>query len=421
MATQSQKFSFSADQAMNLLYQKNFVSDTDKGFLQTLLDEQLEVNSVPNFYAEHFIVDGTEQSADLTDRTKNPAWSVRSEVKDVVPMAESMAPLTETAQLDTHGYEERQGSIFQFGKGLYTNSLNDIEMRARLAALDTQDQNIINGFVVGTAKLIQSNIYRLNNMGAQTLSYGGAYSNANTIGWGGPAVNQNAYIPTKNFIKAGKQAWNDMTVGNECNIIEQMQKIEYEFKTSLGVADTMAFEWDIQYSQIMSVFLKNPSVIAEVNRYITMYAPDKVVVIDSGKNTINTSIITWEQLVAYSSSSISKISPIRVIKESQKVQDINLIRDVNGWKNGVAVLRPLGFAGIVVHAQPNDVALAAQGVYNDSVQVNIAKVLNFLYVINKQTPDGSLKAYHTDVIGRYATVLNEIQYHLCVDTLTADA
>ena len=35
--------------------------------------------------------------------------------------------------------------------------------------------------------------------------------------------------------------------------------------------------------------------------------------------------------------------------------------------------------------------------------------------------DGMLKAYHTDVIGRYATVLDESMYHVCVDTTQADA
>jgi hypothetical protein len=31
-----------------------------------------------------------------------------------------------------------------------------------------------------------------------------------------------------------------------------------------------------------------------------------------------------------------------------------------------------------------------------------------------------LKSYHTDVIGRYATVLNESLYHVVVDIATAD-
>ena len=61
------------------------------------------------------------------------------------------------------------------------------------------------------------------------------------------------------------------------------------------------------------------------------------------------------------------------------------------------------------------------GEVNNGIQFSIAKVQNFLYVINKITPNGMLKSYHTDVIGRYATVLDEAPYHVVVDTTTADS
>jgi len=51
----------------------------------------------------------------------------------------------------------------------------------------------------------------------------------------------------------------------------------------------------------------------------------------------------------------------------------------------------------------------------------MAKWNNLVYVINKVVPNGMLKSYHTDVIGRYATVLTEAPYHVCVDISTADA
>ena len=55
-----------------------------------------------------------------------------------------------------------------------------------------------------------------------------------------------------------------------------------------------------------------------------------------------------------------------------------------------------------------------------SIDFSLAKVQGFLNVINKVTPNGMLKSYHTDVIGRYATVLDESPYHVVVDTTTAD-
>ena len=64
--------------------------------------------------------------------------------------------------------------------------------------------------------------------------------------------------------------------------------------------------------------------------------------------------------------------------------------------------------------------LMKSGEVNNGIQFSLAKVQGFLNVINKIVPDGMLKAYHTDVLGRYATVLDESQYHVVVDIATAD-
>ena len=61
------------------------------------------------------------------------------------------------------------------------------------------------------------------------------------------------------------------------------------------------------------------------------------------------------------------------------------------------------------------------GEVNKGIDFSLAKVQGFLNVINKVTPNGMLKSYHTDVIGRYATVLDESPYHVVVDTTTADS
>ena len=122
----------------------------------------------------------------------------------------------------------------------------------------------------------------------------------------------------------------------------------------------------------------------------------------------------------YSRSPISKISPIRIVREQQTVQGITTYTTVKGWKAGVAVLRPLGFAGVLVHAKVPEAELMRSGEVNNGIQFSLAKIQNFLYVINKVTPNGMLKSYHTDVLGRYATVLDESQYHVVVDTTTAD-
>lgn len=423
------KYQWTPDEAIEKLYQKGFMDGANAGFLQTLIDNTLEVESNAFFWQEHFAVEGNEYKIDLGDRKKNPAWTVRQKVNRIVPMADAMAPLSETAQLDTEGWEEKTGSIYQYGKGLFETSMSKLELQARLREFNIQDQNLITGFVKGVADLVKTHNYRASFMAAQTLSYGGAYSNTNTIafngttgsitstmGFSGVSTTQQSYIPLDNFKTAGKKVWS----AADCDIPSQMQKIEQDFKTAKNLPSDFAMEWDIPYSIITSILVNNSFFKAEVNRYIRLYAPDKVIVVTSGQVGIDANTITWEQLVAYSRSTISKIAPIRVVKQQSKVQDFTTVTDVSGWKPNTVVLRPLGMAGVLVHAETADVALMRSGEVNQNIQFSLAKVQNFLYVINKITPNGMLKSYHTDVIGRYATVLNESLYHVVVDIATAD-
>ncbi len=426
---QALKYQWNPDEAIEKLYQKGFMDGTNVGFLQTLIDNTLEIEANAFFWQEHFTVEGNEYKIDLQDTKKNPAWTVRQKVNRVVPMADAMAPLSETAQLDTEGWEEKTGSIYQYGKGLFDTSMSKMELQARLRELNIQDQNLITGFVKGVADLVKTHNFRASYMAAQTLSYGGAYSNTNTIafkgttgsitstkGFSGVSTMQQSYIPIENFKKAGTKVWS----ANDCDIPSQMQKIEHDFKVAKNLSEDFAMEWDIPYSIVTSILINNSYFKAEVNRWIRLYAPDKVIVVTSGASGIDTDTITWEQLVAYSRSTISKIAPIRVVKQQSKVQDFTTVTDVSGWKPNTVVLRPLGMAGVLVHAETADVALMRSGEVNSNIQFSLAKIQNFLYVINKITPNGMLKSYHTDVIGRYATVLNESLYHVVVDIATAD-
>ena len=426
---QALKYQWNPDEAIEKLYQKGFMDGTNVGFLQTLIDNTLEIEANAFFWQEHFAVEGNEYKIDLQDTKKNPAWTVRQKVNRIVPMADAMAPLSETAQLDTEGWEEKTGSIYQYGKGLFDTSMSKMELQARLRELNIQDQNLITGFVKGVADLVKTHNFRASYMAAQTLSYGGAYSNTNTIafkgttgsitstkGFSGVSTMQQSYIPIENFKKAGTKVWS----ANDCDIPSQMQKIEHDFKVAKNLSEDFAMEWDIPYSIITSILINNSYFKAEVNRWIRLYAPDKVIVVTSGASGIDTDVITWEQLVAYSRSTISKIAPIRVVKQQSKVQDFTTVTDVSGWKSNTVVLRPLGMAGVLVHAETADVALMRSGEVNSNIQFSLAKIQNFLYVINKITPNGMLKSYHTDVIGRYATVLNESLYHVVVDIATAD-
>ena len=416
------------DETINKLYDRLFDSD-NVGYLQQLVDT-IDIDENANFWTEHFTVEGSEYDIDIADTKKNPAWTVKQRDIRVVPMADPMAPLSETRQLETEGYSEKTGSIYGYGKGLFDTSMSKLELQARLAQMSPEDRSLLTAAQRGIADLIKSHNLRLSNMAAMTLSYGGAYNTTTaqnivpagqtptltSQGFSGVTVSQSPYIPLANFKKAGTKVWTDAT----CDIPSQMQKLEYDFKVANNLDESTPFEWDIPYDILVNVLLKNDFFIAEVNRYIRLEAPDKVVIISNSQSALDTSTITWQQLVAYTRSSISKIAPIRVVREQQTVQGITTYYTVRGWKPNTVVLRPLGMAGVVVHAIPEWAKLMNSGEVNQEIKWSMAKWNNLLYVINKITPNGMLKSYHTDVLGRYATVLNESQYHVCVDISTAD-
>ena len=420
------KFHFTPDEAIEKLYQRGFMDGANTGFLQTLIDSTIEIEENAFFWQEHFRVEGNEYDIDRNDLKKNPAWTVKQGIRRTVPMADAMAPLSETMQLEAEGMEEKTGSIYQYGKGLFETSMSKLELQARLRELGA-DENLVVGFVRGVADLVKTHNLRVSHMAAMTLSRGGQYGNTinvtnvaggttTTQGFSGVVANQSAYIPLTNYKKAGTKVW----TAADCDIPEQMRKIEADFKEANYIPDGTPFEWDIPWNIVVNVLLKNAAFIKEVNRYIALYAPDKVIVVTNGSSTTNVDTITYEQLVLYSRSPISKISPIRIVREQQVVQGITTYTTVKGWAPGVAVLRPLGYAGVLVHAKVADVELMKSGEVNKGIDFSLAKVQGFLNVINKVTPNGMLKSYHTDVIGRYATVLDESPYHVVVDTTTAD-
>ena len=419
------KFQFTPDEAIEKLYQRGFMDGANAGFLQTLIDSTIEIEENAFFWQEHFRVEGNEYDIDRNDLKKNPAWTVKQGIRRTVPMADAMAPLSETMQLEAEGMEEKTGSIYQYGKGLFETSMSKLELQARLRELGA-DENLVVGFVRGVADLVKTHNLRVSHMAAMTLSRGGQYGNTinvtnvaggttTTQGFSGVVANQSAYIPLANYKKAGTKVW----TAADCDIPEQMRKIESDFKEANYIPDGTPFEWDIPWNTVVNVLLKNAAFIKEVNRYIALYAPDKVIVVTNGSSSTKVDTITYEQLVLYSRSPISKISPIRIVREQQVVQGITTYTTVKGWAPGVAVLRPLGYAGVLVHAKVADVELMRSGEVNKGIDFSLAKVQGFLNVINKVTPNGMLKSYHTDVIGRYATVLDESPYHVVVDTTTA--
>lgn len=417
------KFQWSPEEAIEKLYKHGLFDGNNQGFLQTLIDSTIEIDENAFFWQDHFRVEGNEYDIDVTDTTKNPAWTVRQQIKRTVPMADAMAPLSETMQLDAEGFTEKTGSIYQYGKGLFETSMSKLALEAKLRELGP-DRSLVEGYVRGVADLVKTHNLRISNMAAMTLSRGGEYGNTielskvgggtgTTQGFSGVRTYQSAYIPQANFKHAISKVWS----AADADIPEQMRQIEYDFREANNIADNVAFEWDIPWDTVTNILLKNAAFIKEINVWIGKHGrPNNSVVIinQNGQPSNLTDTITWQDLIAYSRADDTKISPIRIVREQQTVQNITTYHTVKGWNPNVVVLRPLGYAGVLVHAKTSEEALLRSGELS-VISASMARVQGFLAVFNTIVQAGKLKSYHTDVIGRYATVLDESQYHVIVD------
>ena len=89
---------------------------------------------------------------------------------------------------------------------------------------------------------------------------------------------------------------------------------------------------------------------------------------------------------------------------------------VNGWKAGIAVLRPRGYAGYVRRAAILDEPIfKAYG--NNINSYNFTPAMGGLGVwMNSVVVNGNFKEWHTDLFVKAIPTLDEFLYHVIVDT-----
>lgn len=241
----------------------------------------------------------------------------------------------------------------------------------------------------------------------QTLSHMSAYllSNGNLSYLQGEGIQDALYkaaIPAENFDKAGEKAWSDKTA----RILDQMVEKEEKYKNLWGI--NIPMQWEITREQFRSQFLVNDQVIEWVKHN---YEISKGVELSTALG------ITEDMAVEY----IAKfpgLSPIVFIEEKQK--DVNN-GSVSGWKEGVAVLRPTGFAGYIRHTSILDTEIFSK--YANTVNSYVfTKTLNgLLTIMNSTVVNGNFQEWHTDGMMSAIPTLDEFLYHVIIDTTEANA
>lgn len=240
----------------------------------------------------------------------------------------------------------------------------------------------------------------------QTLSHMSAYllSHGHLAYLVGQGIQDNLYkaaVPEENFDTAGASVWADTSA----NILSQMVEKEEKFKEKWGVE--MPMQWEITRKMFRECFLPNEQVIALVKHFYEI------------KNgvALNTALGVTEDMAIEAVAKFPGLSPIVFIEEKQN--DLSL-GTVSGWKDGVAVLRPAGYAGYIRHTNILDDEMFTK-FGNKANSYNFSKTMNgLLTIMNSTIINGNFQEWHTDGMMSAIPTLDEFLYHVIIDTNTAD-
>jgi hypothetical protein len=234
-------------------------------------------------------------------------------------------------------------------------------------------------------------------MSAQLLSTGKIIYNQG-VGIQGNVLK--ADVPAENFLKAGANVWSDTS----SRLLDQIVKMVEDIREARGL--DLQFQLEITRKQFLEAFMKNEQVIEWV-RYLNVI----------NNTPLPERAVMTEDLVKNALARFEGLPPIVIVEEKQKDTENGI---VHGWKEGVAVLRPLGYAGFIRRTTIKDVELFTK--YGNNVNsYSFASALNGLaQIANSVIVNGNFKEWHTHVIMAAVPSLDEFLYHYIIDTTTAD-
>jgi hypothetical protein len=244
------------------------------------------------------------------------------------------------------------------------------------------------------------------NMAMQALSTGRVVYN---FGQGIKAPIYSAPIPEENKAKAGEKVWSDP----DCQLLDQIVDLAKHYREDVWGRETMALELDVTYDQFRNVFLKNKQVIETIKiNWLTSNGQ-----LISQVEAVPASLISEESFNKYVNGVFPDLPYIRVVSEHQKDGD----KLIHGWKDGVAVLRPLGIAGHTYRTDILDKYLYEKYGNNLVTRVFGSTLDGIATVINTKSIDGNYNRWSTSVVSSCAPMLENYLYQVLIDTTTADA
>lgn len=375
-------------------YNKIWDSNEGRQIVTQILNDPDLIRANHTFWTQKFRIDPqiTPTNAEGEAIFKSTMRQLESGV-----LMDMRAPLGDSIPEDKKGLAYYSGVIPEF---ISKGTVEKATERAYKEDLFAQfgDAALIAAYATDVlqSKLDSAN-QTLSHMSAQLLSTGKIIYNQG-VGIQGNVLK--ADIPTENFLKAGEAVWSDTSA----RLLDQIVKIVEDIREKQGL--DLQFQLEITRKQFLEAFMKNEQVIEWV-RYLNVI----------NNTPLPERAVMTEDLVKNALARFEGLPPIVIVEEKQKDLENGI---VHGWKEGVAVLRPFGYAGFIRRTTIKDVELFTK--YGNNVNsYSFAPALNGLaQVANSVIVNGNFKEWHTHVIMAAVPSLDEFLYHYIIDTTTAD-
>lgn len=361
---------------------------------QFILQDPERIRQFYTFWREKFTVDPV-----TTPTNPDGTASFISKMRKVETgvLMDLRAPLADGTPMEVGNEARYTGVIPDFIAKVYHETAMEREYKERLfEQLGEDNMSLANYTLDFLQTAMNSANMTLSHMAAQLISTGRInYIQGEGI-QGGLVI---ADIPNDNFLQAGGVLWSDTTnfkfLDYATNLVERLNN-----KFGLDIRWQLEIPKDIWKNYI----LKNEQVIEQV-RFVNNI---------NGILLPQTAQIT-EDMAARAIAQWTGMPEIVVIEEKQK--DISN-GTVSGWKSGVAVIRPIGFAGVIRHTTNLDSQLSEY--QNNLISAVYTSALNGLMTIeNSVVPNGIYKEWHAKAMMQAIPTLDEFLYHVIIDTTTA--
>lgn len=378
----------------NTLYAKFWASKDASRLLSQFINDPDIIKQRPSFWKTQFVADSflTPRGAD-----GRAVFSASVRKKKIENMLDMRAPMANTQPRDKQGLEIYTGTIPDFAAKGYVETGAERYVREKmLEEYFGNDAEIVNQYADDIQIMVDEANQTISNMAAQVISKA-------SITWGyGTGIKGAIYeapLPAENRVKAGAVAWTDTT---NCKVIDQMSKIEDDYRTRTGYTGPM--KWQMPRSIFNSLILKNAQVIAYISNWRKVNNQAYVEGMAVNEKMFNE---------AFDMSPM--ISPVEIVEEGQR----NAGAAVSGWAANTVVLRPTGYAGVIKRAGILDKTIHDR--YGSStVAKAYAQLEGIFNLVNTTLNNGELKEWHTDLLVAAVPVLEELDAHVIVNVATAN-